>query len=571
MLHQLGSGGMGSVWLAREQATGHEVAIKFLTCADHERQLRFGREMQVATQLHHEHLVTVLGHSGDAPEPFLVMEYIAGGDLRQSLLPGQPMDLDETTRILGEILAALSYLAREGIVHRDLKPENVLLTPEGQVKLADFGLASRVSQLGELTQTGQVLGSYDYMAPEQRARLPLDHRADQYSLAVLAYEMLTGKRPLGRFKPVSTLNTRLDPRLDAVLARALQEDPDDRYPTIDEFGTALMAALKPRPRGRRWIVLTVGGLLVIVGMIVAARRDWYQPTAPTEPIEQEVTKTTPPNEPPKPSRFEELMRLGQYHDGRAERVLAIRCYTEAIQLAPHEPMPWIRRAHDQMLLNRYDEALADIHQALKLDPNQAEAWVGHGAILLQQGKVSEALPLFDRALQLDASHAIAHAHRGRVHLRLNDRDKALADFDRAIALDPNCGIAYYYRGIIARDQKRYRQSLEDHRKSVECTPDNPFAHRSLASLLATCPDRSIRDGKQAVFHARQACEITGWKSWRELLVLAQSQAEVGDYSEAVAALKKSLSLSPPASERTKQQKLLQEYENRLSNPKGSTP
>jgi cytochrome c-type biogenesis protein CcmH/NrfG len=114
-------------------------------------------------------------------------------------------------------------------------------------------------------------------------------------------------------------------------------------------------------------------------------------------------------------------------------------------------------------------------------------------------------------------------------------------------------------------------AIDDFKKSVECTPDNPFAHRALATLLATCSTKDLRDGKQAVYHAEQACDMTEWKSWRDLRILALAKAEAGDAAGAVSSAEKALALNPPAGDRGKLEQTLRAFRGRLSKPKGQPP
>jgi serine/threonine protein kinase len=237
---------MGEVYLGRQCGSQRAVAIKFLTPSSRlprrERELRFEREVRVVTGLDHPNIVTVYDHGTVADRDYFVMEYVVGGSLRERLAAGS-LAIAEIRDMLRQIAAALDYLHRKRIVHRDLKPENVLLDETGRVKLADFGISAPLEELGALTASGQFLGTLDYMAPEQRARLPLDARADQFAMAVIAFELLTGKRPLGNFRRRSQLNPKLHSRVDDVLQKALQDDPDDRYGTVLEFADALDQAL----------------------------------------------------------------------------------------------------------------------------------------------------------------------------------------------------------------------------------------------------------------------------------------------------------------------------------------
>jgi tetratricopeptide (TPR) repeat protein len=262
------------------------------------------------------------------------------------------------------------------------------------------------------------------------------------------------------------------------------------------------------------------------------------------------------------------MRQGQIHDGRAERADAVTCYTEAAALAPNDPAPLARRARSRMMLRQYDEAAADADRAVALAPGHADAWLARGEVKLQRNRPADAVPDFDKAIELDPRLALAHAHRGRARRLLGQTPQALADLDRAVALDPGCGLAYYNRAMICQEQRRTKQAIDDFAKSVECTPDNPFAHRSLATLLATAANKALRDGPRAVRHAEQACDMTEWKSWRDLRILALAKAEAGDVAGAVSAAEMALALNPPAGDRDKLEQTLRALRGRLGQPKG---
>src|SRR5262249_6440829 len=170
----------------------------------------------------------------------------------------------------------------------------------------------------------------------------------------------------------------------------------------------------------------------------------------------------------------------------------------------------VRRAHASMMLEKYTDALRDLDQALELEARCADAYVGRGAIYLRLKDEPRALEEFGRALELDPASALAHAHRGRIYRTQGKFALASKDLDRAIALDPTCGIAYYYRGLIAMRQQKHAAAISDLDSATRCMQDNPFAHAALATVLATCADRKLRDGKRAVHHATQACRLTDW-------------------------------------------------------------
>ena len=239
ILRPLGKGAMGEVFLARQLRLDRLVAIKFLTLEGtgeiDVRVARFRLEATVMGRISHPNILGIHDSGECDGRPFLVMEYIERGDLRQLMRPGRPMSTSQALSILSAVAGALGYLHRNGILHRDLKPENILMHDADNPKVSDFGLAVLRTVGGSLTQTQEGIGTLGYVAPEQRYRLRVDERADQYSLAALSYELLTGECPLGIIRPPSSLNPRLRASVDLVLLRGLQEDPDDRYPSTQAF------------------------------------------------------------------------------------------------------------------------------------------------------------------------------------------------------------------------------------------------------------------------------------------------------------------------------------------------
>jgi formylglycine-generating enzyme required for sulfatase activity len=257
IIRPIGQGGMGEVYLATQESLGRPVALKILSLVQKvdpaEQLARFRRGAELMARVHHPNIVAVYDFGiidrDGASRPYLVMEFVEGGDLRQRMVPGRPLDIELVLPLVPPLAAALECLHAEGILHRDLKPENILM-PEGSTpKVTDFGLAMD-TEIGSQTGIDHTMGTLGYIAPEQQYRLGVDDRTDQYSLAALMYELLTGHKPLGILKPPSVLNRRLGPAVDAVLLRGLQEDPDDRYPTVRELGEALERALSRRVSAR---------------------------------------------------------------------------------------------------------------------------------------------------------------------------------------------------------------------------------------------------------------------------------------------------------------------------------
>src|SRR5690348_11057836 len=242
ILGLLGRGGMGIVYKARQKHLDRIVALKVLPpeiSRDRSFAERFAREARALAKLNHPNIVSIFD-SGEADGLFyFIMEFVDGTNLRQSLRAGQ-ISPRQALAIVPVICDALQYAHDLGIVHRDIKPENVLLDKKGRVKIADFGLAKLVSPGAPdagLTQSGLMMGTPKYMAPEQMDRpAEVDHRADIYSLGVVFYEMLTGELPLGRFA-LPSQRVQVDVRLDEVVLRTLEQKPERRYQHASEVKT----------------------------------------------------------------------------------------------------------------------------------------------------------------------------------------------------------------------------------------------------------------------------------------------------------------------------------------------
>jgi serine/threonine-protein kinase len=270
----LGRGGMAEVHLGHDTRLGRPVAIKMLRsdlARDPSFLSRFRREAQSAAGLNHASIVAVYDsgedhtvESGGAPVsvPYIVMEYVEGKTLREVLNDRSPLEPAEAARITEGVLEALAYSHRMGIVHRDIKPANVMIGSHGEIKVMDFGIARAVADSNAtMTQTQAVLGTAQYLSPEQAQGLSVDARSDLYSTGCLLFELLTGRPPFQGESPVaiayqhvgeqpprpSTFNADVDGSLDAVVLHALVKDRESRYQDAASFRSDLQAARLGRP------------------------------------------------------------------------------------------------------------------------------------------------------------------------------------------------------------------------------------------------------------------------------------------------------------------------------------
>ncbi|MGF1581791.1 MAG: protein kinase [Gemmataceae bacterium] len=575
LLEKLGAGGMGEVFLARRKDGDALVAIKFLLAIEKidkkELRQRFYREARLLASLSHPNVVRVLESGVVEGQPYFVMEYVEGGNLRDMMTPGRPFPLENIKRVLTGLFSALVTLEQRQIVHRDLKPENVLLDGEGQVKITDFGISATETEVGQLTRDTRIFGSVEYMSPEQRARLPTDTRADQFSAGVLVYELLTGKRPVGNFKPASELNRAVHSSVDEALARALEEDPDDRYPNFSAFAEAIQEALNRKPRSllRVLPVFACGVLVLVTGIwalvafvgamppkeskVLPAQSPKPQDTAAVRQVpavrstpEKRHAKGKGPAEQPEDRTAEANYYLaqGDKHLVKSQYRDAELCFAEVIRLSPDDPRGYLKRAFVYKTYRLYQKAFDDLKAALKQDPTRVEAWTGVGAIYVQLKDYNKAIPHLDEAIALDSRASEALAWRGWARYQLKQPEAALDDLDAAIRADKFCGVGYQFRGLLYRAQKEYDLSLKDFEHAVRCMPDNPYMHGALANMLALCPNENLRDPDRALLHAQKACKLTAWSEWKLLRYLAQAHAAKGNLSEAVRWCEKALEITP---------------------------
>ena len=254
----VGSGGMSNVFRAHDRLLERTVAMKILHeqyTRDEDYVERFRREARAVAQLAHPNIVTVIDRGEQEGRQYIVFEYIEGENLKELTASG-PLEPQEAIRLAIQVARALSFAHDRGLVHRDVKPQNVLLNDDGQAKVTDFGIARSLDVHG-VTQTGTVLGTSDYIAPEQARGQKVDPKTDIYSLGAVLYELLTGEVPYSgdnfvavamrhvNEPPPSVLDRRPDCplRLDLAIQRAMAKDPEERYGSMDEFCAELEGCL----------------------------------------------------------------------------------------------------------------------------------------------------------------------------------------------------------------------------------------------------------------------------------------------------------------------------------------
>jgi len=314
---EIGAGGMGTVYLARELKHDRQVALKVLRpeIASHLGVVRFLNEVKVTAKLDHPHILTLID-SGEADE-FLwyVQPYVRGESLRAKLDREKQLSIEEAIAIARQIASALNHAHQKGVIHRDIKPANILIH-EGEAMVADFGIALAVTEASDsrMTATGIAIGTPQYMSPEQATgERHLDGRSDQYSLAAVLYEMLSGVTPhtaattqaliakllTERPTRVRLVRSSVPPNIDAAVAKALEMTPADRFGSCAEFGSALQytpsggfpAAEAPPRKGRALLLATVAGVVVLAGVGAAVM---LRPSGPAVAVGRSEQVTADP-------------------------------------------------------------------------------------------------------------------------------------------------------------------------------------------------------------------------------------------------------------------------------------
>ena len=523
---KLGAGGMGEVFEAQDTLLHRTVALKVLPpskVGDPERRARFLIEARAASSLNHPYIVTIHDVVTTADGAFvLVMERVRGRSLAEAI-PAGGLPLSDALRYATQTAEALSTAHAAGIVHRDLKPGNVMVTDRGDIKVLDFGLAKLLPGPGsgadptvssDGTQFGAVLGTPDYMSPEQAKGDPVDHRTDIFSFGMLLFEMLTGQRPfrgdnriamlhalIADAAPrVTSLRAELPGSLDTVLGRLLAKDRDHRYPSfgavLDDLRrlaegqalTSTSAVPVPLPaRSRRVAYLTVAAIAVAASLtLLVIGWPGRSDSAAPAPVPAALAEPLPETASDFVRQGERLLRR---YDREGHIDQAIRAHQTALQRQPEYAPAYaglamanwrrFREARDRIWL---DHAVSNARQAVERDPLLASGHAALGLTLTALGEPDQAQSALDEALRLDPTNADALRGLGDLSARASRFDEAERHYKAAIAARPDDGELPGVIGGLYYRLGRTDDASAAFERMITLADDNAIGHRNLGAV-----------------------------------------------------------------------------------------
>ena len=597
---ELGRGGMAAVWLARDVRHDRLVAIKVLhpELAGAIGVDRFIREIRLASRLQHPNVIPVFDSGTFAGPngvtlPWYAMSYIDGESLRSRLDRERLLPIDDAVSIAEETAAALQAAHREGIVHRDIKPENILVAG-GHTYVADFGIAKALIETGgeRLTSTGLAIGTPAYMSPEQSTAEQVDARTDQYSLATVLYEMLTGETPfsgnssqaiVGRrmvepARAIRPVRSSVPESLEGAVLKALERIPADRFDDIATFAKALrdpsLTTRHSRRPQRRLLIGAVAGALLVIALPIG----WL--------VSQRGGKTQAARDP----RALALYQRGVTgYDRRTPAGIndAVQAFTAAVELDSTYSAAWAGlaktyvRAYERrfrlpgvagdsilrLAVAAVDRALAGdrnnadalvtravvirqidptdrapvirtVLQALKIDSTNAPGWHVLAVALAESGDFIQAIDAWRHSVKADPSYTQGLAFLALAHYWKRQYDSAAYWADSAIAVDPNYLLGRSTAGHVAIERKNYGRARASFQAARRLSSDVEIVNSMFGSALVEARSGGEKDARAILAGMDSVVARYSPLPLHTVVYFAQARAAVGDTDEAIEWLKR---------------------------------
>jgi serine/threonine protein kinase len=462
LIRLLGEGGFAEVYLGEHIHLGTEAAIKVLTARLSSDEIeQFRNEARTIARLKHPHIIRVLDFGVDNGTPFLVMDYVANGTLRQRFPNGTQLPPETILPFVTQIAAALQYAHDQKLIHRDIKPENMLLDGEN-VLLSDFGIAV-VAHSSRSLSTQDQAGTLPYMAPEQLQGKPR-LASDQYALGVVVYEWLTGTRPFNGMSweivsqhfstpppPLREKVPTISPMIEQVVLKALAKEHEQRFINVQVFAQALAATIEQRSRT---------AVLAMPPVPTASSTMQATPLQAYAPLRQKTKK--------------EWIEEGKVHNEAGGNREAIAAYNQAIALAPNFALAYNGRGDVYFKLKQYEHALANYTWAIELNPNFALAYYNRGTAYYDLSLYKQALTDYTRAIELDPNYIFAYNNRATAYYELKNYWNALADYTQALVLDPTYATAYGGRGLAYYYLHEFHRAVQDFDRALQLDPTSTW-------------------------------------------------------------------------------------------------
>jgi eukaryotic-like serine/threonine-protein kinase len=513
-----GEGGMGVVWKARDTRLDRDVALKLLPdgIADAIGRERFVREAKSASALNHPNIVTIYEIDSDHGVDFIAMEFVSGETLAQRLARG-PLEVPVVIACARQIADALCCAHEAGIIHRDLKPGNIMITSAGAMKVLDFGLAkpgqsdaaAESPTIAPLTMAGFTVGTPSYMSPEQALGDPVDARSDVFSFGVVLYEMLTGTLPfrgssrsdvlrkLHFDAPVAIERLRpgVPPGLAAVVDKALEKKPEDRYRSMTELRQALdhldeVPRLLPTARAAGPSkILHLRTVAILTLVLSGAWGLWYSYQRTTTPTSAPAAAGGDASLPQSPHELTQLAAQLVQRQDRADNVdQAIGLLERALTVEPqHAPAhAYLTEAYRRKNANNPDPqwsrlAAESARRALELNADLAIAHTMQGFVDYDAGRFAEAEVRWQRAIELDPTNPLAYLGLGMGYAAQKRDDEAERALRQAVSRrgsdwrpDGELASFFYRRG-------RFREAAAFYEAARDQSPDNTIVWRNLGA------------------------------------------------------------------------------------------
>ena len=485
ILRPLGRGAMGAVYLAVDPVLNRQVAIKMVDLGIEEASQRsflldrLLRDAKAAAMLSHPNIVAIYDVVEEQGTAYVVMEYVPGDSLAGFLERNPAPGVELTLQVLRQMASALDYTHSKGIIHRDIKPGNVMRDPNGVVKILDFGIA-RISDGLTSTPTSMVMGTIEYMSPEQLKGDALDGRADQFSLAAVAYRMLTGSTLFGvhtvatiSYKVVNEMpppptqrNSLLPPAVDRVLMRALAKSPSERFESCSEFSEVLTQAFSGKPdatvsqaaasrpvvtaptvphppniarfptKSRVLASLTAIACLAISAMVLLVWRPWNHPAvvvktetsnrvSPTQPAPNSTNVSPPP-----PVQKQQLPQRDSnaYASAKGHK----RVDAPVLTSTPESRAP---------------VTVPNVNAGQPNDNPELDRRYRNGRQQIKEGDLAGAIQSFSTVILIDPEFRRVYHERGYAHQLAHQPVLAIQDYSRAIQIDPRDAMSYIDRAV----------------------------------------------------------------------------------------------------------------------------